>query len=193
VSAHPLAGPRQTVDRCIHPTLGPGVAIYENGPALFAPDQGEPVPMKSIRFGGAGSTYWNLNAVTEDGHVFVLNAHEQERGATHKRFWSPMLGPGWLVYLGRALKVRFEADNGTVVPIEAVIWKTGKPGKEPKRPRKPGQAKSPELLEWEEWNTYETRDGDVFVLRRNGPPPAKEEAPAETQMGLGLKQPGERR
>lgn len=184
MSAHPLAGPRQTVDRCVHPTLGPGVAIYENGPSLFVPDAGEPVPFASIRFGGASSGASFLNASHGHGDIVRLDTFGLPRGDTHRRAWSPRFGLGWAVYLtSRRMAIRFESDAGSSFEIDATIWHVGKPGKEPKWPKK-DKPKSPELLEWEQWDTWTSKDGEVVVLRRNGPPPEPE---AERKLGqLGL-------
>ena len=51
----PTPGPRQTVDRVCHPTLGEGIAVYHNGPAYFQADSGEVVMMRSIDLGGCGT------------------------------------------------------------------------------------------------------------------------------------------
>lgn len=97
---HFTPGPRQTIDRVRHPTAGEGRAVYNHGPAFFLPDEGEPIPMRSIGLGGAQSKpthYSYRDAVTMAGERVELETTGRQRGEHHSRRWSPIFGAGWLV------------------------------------------------------------------------------------------------
>lgn len=128
----PTIGPRQTVDRCIHPQLGPGRAIFNNGPAFFIADSGEVVPMRDIGGGGAGTAassrgrYSYLAARQLDGTTVELSDLDLQGGDRHHRVYAHDGRPGWLVNVAcpiewaasvREWRYRFEADDGAVVEM----------------------------------------------------------------------------
>lgn len=156
-------GPRQTVDRACHPTLGEGRAVYDNGPAFFLPDVGEPVAMRSIGGGGSQSKptrrSW-LTARAIDGRAIELDTTDRARGERHYRRWHPTHGPGWYVSGGKMGHDRWESDNGTTLPLE---WSECRVG----RPRK-GKTKE-EKAEDDHWWTVTLRSGEVFSYRSEAP------------------------
>lgn len=195
---------RQTHQRCVHPELGEGVAIYENGPASFIADSGTTVAMKKIGFGGArfapegpeppkpepklvrgkwkypkaperaGKWHSHLSATTLDGKTLELDKTDKPTADRHMRAIFKTLGAGWLVSLSETGKERFEADSGTVISFS---WRKGYRGL-------PGMT-SKELNSYDgDWLTYEGPDGS-FVWRReteadrNPPPP---EVPAQSEL-----------
>jgi hypothetical protein len=164
-------GPRQTVDRAKHPTLGEGRAIYNHGPAWFWSDDGEPVAMRSIDMGGgrAGPPRYDwLRGVTATGERIELETTDRASGDRHYRRWHPAHGPGWLVAIGGASwrkggpTERWEGDNGTVIPMRVAVMKVGKPGDWTSG----GSQRKGTPAEHENWFTYELDTGEVFVFRR---------------------------
>ncbi len=140
---------RQTHQRCKHPTLGEGVAVYDNGPAFFIADSGEQVAYASIRFGGASSAgpmkSW-LTAVGADGNRTDLDRTGQKRGERHCRIVTLEGRRGWLVDLRvtRGWLSRFEPDDGGEPETFAyTVWSRGTPK----------QQKAPLTAKWFDWNT----------------------------------------
>ena len=167
-------GPRQTVDRACHPTLGEGRAVYGNGPAFFLPDVGEPVAARSIEWAGASSKpvprSWHV-MVMDTGDRIELDTTDRERGERHYRRWHPTHGPGW--YVGGAIvgHDRWESDSGIALPIVWDAMRVGRPVK--------GKTKA-ERAEDEQWWTVTLRNGEVFTYRAcpPGEEPKREERPA---------------
>ncbi len=192
----PTPGPRQTIDRACHPTLGEGVAVYDHGPAFFRADSGEVVPMRKIG-GGAGVDGSWLNAVTETGERLRLDTTKREHGTQWERAVGQMHGPGWLGQGGkkhptaRAQFCRFEPDAGPSVEFwMSAIW-VGLPKHDPFTKK---LSKRQEKAIWEDrrgcrWVTIKTIDGSMFVYVREEDAKADAAksavAPAE-QMGLPL-------
>jgi hypothetical protein len=197
---YPTPGPRQTIDRACHPTLGEGVAVYDNGPAYFRADSGEVVPMRKVDFGGVCVTEGSwLNAVTEAGKSVKLDTTKREHGTRWDRVVGQMHGHGWLGRGGkkhptsRAQFCRFEPDAGPAFDFwMSAIW-VGLP-KHDTLTRRLGAKK--EKAVWEErkdcrWVTIKTIDGSMFVYMREEDAksePDKAAAPtpaaAPEQMGL---------
>ena len=193
----------QTVDRSKHPTLGEGIAVYDNGPAFFKPDVGEAVPMRTIGFGGSTSDprrSW-LVAVTADGKRVELETGDRPSGECHVHCWSPLFGPGWRVteaipaYPGASASAaakarwdaslgwtRFEPDDGS--PPIRWQWDSVHVGRlEGERPRvlKGAKERSPDLVEWDRWRTF-----GRFEFRDEAPPPSPAEAPpAQLELAMG--------
>lgn len=108
---------RQTHQRCKHPSLGEGVAIYDNGPARFVADSGEQIAYTRIGGGGCSSIgpmeSW-INATAPDGQVVRLDTSDRKGGERHKRIASIDGQRGWLVDIpakGNSLLARFDEDN----------------------------------------------------------------------------------
>lgn len=171
-----IIGPRQTVDRALHPTLGEGRAVYDNGPALFIPDAGEPVPMRSIDLGGASSEphrSW-LVARTLDGQRIEMETTDRARGDRHSRRWHPMHGAGWLVLLGRkmdrACPMRFDPDDGRPFEMIVHVMAVGRPAFAAtaftKRREKAYKNRDPEE---DHWTTYTLASGETVAFRYAAP------------------------
>ena len=183
-------GPRQTVDHAKHPTLGEGRAVYENGPAFFLPDVGEPVALRKIGLGGVSSaprrSYLTAHAL--DGTVVELETTDREHGDHHFRRWSPLHGAGWLVSLGRkvdrACAMRFDPDEGK--PFEFIVHSmcVGRPAyaaeivKDMRR-KNPGTKKRPPTPEEDtHWVTYGLADESVIAFRDGAPDTSTDVAPS---------------
>lgn len=193
-------GPRQAVDRACHPTLGDGVAVYNNGPAYFAADSGEVVVMREIGFGGwcKAEGSW-LVADPLDGPRVKLATTGRQRGERHERVVADMLGAGWLVGLsGQMRRWRFEPDGGgNAIVLDVVQMFIGKPSDMTKK----GDVRARIPKAHENWSTMQTRSGSFFVYQREAearpaasaeiPPrataaPSQKPAAAPEQMGLPL-------
>lgn len=170
-------GPRQTVDRAKHPTLGEGRAVYDNGPAFFWPDGGEPVVMRSIGFGGCGSEkssrgrWSNLRAIDATGNAIELDTLDRANGDRHDRRWHPIHGAGWLVSIGNATwakkipTARWDGDNGTKFSMRVGEMKVGKPADWNKN----GDMRKGFPAESERWFTYVLDSDETFVFRLASP------------------------
>lgn len=177
MSDHPVIGPRQTVDRAKHPTLGEGRAVYDNGDAWFIPDEGEPVRMKWIGLGGASSNPRRSYkcAETLSGEQIDLETTDRAHGDRHHRRWHPIHGDGWMVGIGGSSWTkggpteRWEGDNGTVIPMRVECMKVGKPEDWNGRRGIDGNRKKSRPAEHEHWITYEIDGGETFVFRRASP------------------------
>ena len=163
-------GPRQTVDRASHPTLGEGRAVYGNGPAFFLPDVGEPVAAQRIGLGGASSKpsrSW-ITMTTPDGVTVELDTTKRESGDHHRRAWHPHHGAGWFVMLGRnvpkAIAARFDPDDGKPFEILIEVMSVGTPeyAKRSARARTRAIKMTPEE---EQWKTYELTNGETIAFR----------------------------
>ena len=140
---------RQTHQRCRHPTLGEGVAIYDNGPARFVADSGATVTYSAIEWGGC-STHgpmksW-LIAVDADGNRTDLDKTGQKRSERHYRVATLEGRRGWLVDLQvtRGWLSRFEPDDGGEPETFAyTVWSRGTPK----------QQKAPLTAKWFDWDT----------------------------------------
>lgn len=184
-------GPRQTIDRACHPTLGEGIAVYDNGDAFFQPDGGEPVPMRAIGFGGSGSkprrSY--LWAVTTSGERVELETTGRQGGEVHRRRWSPIFGPGWLVDLpsvplpakygpadyarwhASVGRMRFDPDEGESISFSWTEARVGRLGKKPRR--------KADIADAENWWTFGS-----FEFRKEPPPDPAPKAEDKTQASL---------
>ena len=178
-------GPRQTVDRASHPTLGEGRAVYDNGPAFFQPDVGDPVAALSIGLGGWSSKpvarSW-ITMTTPDGVTVDLDTTKRESGDHHRRAWHPHHGAGWFVMLGRnvpkAIAARFDPDDGKPFEILIEVMSVGTPeyAKRSARARTRAIKMTPEE---EQWKTYELTNGETIAFRDYPPgeEPKREERP----------------
>ena len=140
---------RQTHQRCRHPTLGEGVAIYDNGPARFVADSGETVDYSAIGWGGC-STHgpmksW-ITARDAIGNRTDLDTSDQKRGERHERIVTIEGWRGWLVDVpvnGRTWLARFEPDDGGEPETFAyTAWSRGTPK----------QQKAPPSAKWVDWS-----------------------------------------
>lgn len=191
-----VIGPRQTVDRCAHPALGEGRAVYRNGPAAFIADSGEVVPYASIDIGGAGGAssprgrHSYIVARAYDGATGIarveLDTLDRPRGDRHDRVVERMLGPGWLVALGAEnpakpdrMVHRFEPDSGGApVVLHVHTMFVGLPPYKPRRREQVGAA--------EGWLTIEGDEGTLSYQReeRATKPAEKPAADAHAQGSL---------
>lgn len=124
MAPYPEIGPRQTVDRAKHPTLGEGRLVHRNGPAFFVADSGEWCALSNVDFGGSrtGPPRYSYKTAYQDGKRIELEDTERANGDVHDRIFSPMIGAAWLVQLGvhpeRRWQSRIEPDGGK--PFEIV-------------------------------------------------------------------------
>ncbi len=177
-------GPRQTVDRALHPTLGEGIAVYENGPAFFQADSGEVQHMAKLGLGGAGNNGSYLVARTTGGERIELNTTKRQRGEHHSHRWSPIFGDGWLVLessppgdrLGY-IPARFDAHGGAVVRFKVTVMHVNRPAFYAANSKKKKPMVDPEE---EQWTTYVSKDGETLIFRNSAPLEAPESPPAET-------------
>ena len=154
-------GPRQTVDFVIFEPYGPGRLVWENGPAMFLPAVGAPVPLLGVGILGyernvAGDMGCLRPVHTEQG-TFIVKV--LTRGEQHYREFSPDLGIGWMVTL-HDWNYRFEADSGITVEFWAADLSLGRPNRL--------LSDDPDEVNW---TTYTLRDGSKVPFRRGGPPP----------------------
>ncbi len=178
-------GPRQTVNRAIHPTLGPGIAVSDNGPAFFLADSGEVLHSRSIGLGGASSDprrSW-VSITVDDGTVIELDTTDQPRGDTHRRYWHPMHGAGWLVMLSRkverAIAMRFDPDEGRPFEMIVHVLQVGTPDYARRSDR--ARTKAVKMTDEEQcWATYTLASGETIAFRDEPPPSAATSTPAPT-------------
>lgn len=177
------AGPRQTVDRVRHPQRGEGIAVYDNGPSFFQPDDGEPVPM-GIGFGGASSKPKRAWLVLQDPqHGRVEADHCGPRGETHMRRWHAIHGPGWLVMEpGEGWWHRYEPDEGKPLRFRVGSMCVGTP--EYKRLVEKSGRHRDATPEENLWVTLETHEGEILAFRREPPPETAAPPPDPRQQSL---------
>lgn len=130
MTTHPEIGPRQTIDRACHPTLGEGRLVHRNGPAFFVADSGEWCAFSSADWGGSSSNPRRSYLVAyQDGKRIELETTERQHGDRHDRIWSPMIGGAWLVNLGvhpeRCQVDRVEPDGGKPFEITYYMMSIG--------------------------------------------------------------------
>lgn len=121
-------GPRQTVDRALHPTLGEGRLVHRNGPSFFLADSGECVALDRVDIGGYTSNprrSWYV--AYQDGKRIELDHTDMPSGDRHDRVHAGVLGDGWLVWIGgapgRAWVHRFEPDGGKAIEFDVhQLW-----------------------------------------------------------------------
>lgn len=170
-------GPRQTVARAKHPTLGEGRAVYDNGPAFFLPDDGEPVALRKIDLGGSRSgppRYNYLVAHTLTGERIELETTGRPGGEHHYRRWHPTHGEGWYVGGAKTGHDRWESDAGPTIPLVWSELKVGRPGKK-------GKSKA-DKAEDDQWWTVVLTSGEVFCYRSASPFAATGEAPSASAV-----------
>jgi len=158
--------PRQTVDRCAHPTLGEGRAVYDNGPAFFVADSGEVVPMARIGGGGCGPEGSYRYGVTADGEHIRLDTTKRPRGDWHTRAETSFGQRGWLVYVAGASRgvYRWEPDDGAPVEMTVHTMHVGTPDEYAEEERNMRRKKPKPLIETE-WRTL-IGDRGPFIYRR---------------------------
>lgn len=125
----PDAGPRQTVERLRHPTLGEVVAVRDNGPAYLRLEDGTRVDVAKITDGGTSSARddrparsWRSVHHADGSRV---EADIIVRGDGHRRTSSPLLGMGWMVWLVDGFLMRWEGDDGRVLPLDVRVFQVG--------------------------------------------------------------------
>ena len=117
------AGTRQTVERLRHPALGDVVAVYDNGPSYLRTTDGSRVDVFNIGCGGASlARSWRVVRHADGSRV---EADIITRGDSHRRTSSPMLGMGWMVWLAEGFLMRWEGDDGRVIPLDVVMLQAG--------------------------------------------------------------------
>ena len=119
----PDAGPRQTVERLRHPTLGEVVAVYDNGPSYLRTADGSRVDVLSIGCGGASSgRSWRAVRHADGSRV---EADIITRGDAHRRTSSPLLGMGWMVWRAEGFLMRWEGDDDRALPLDVRVLQAG--------------------------------------------------------------------
>lgn len=125
----PDAGPRQTVERLRHPTLGEVVAVYDHGPAYLRTPDGVRVDVLRIGDGGASSAREDRPArswrVVHTAGGTRTEADIIVRGDSHRRTSSPLLGMGWMVWCAEGFRMRWEGDDGRVLPLDVAVLQAG--------------------------------------------------------------------
>lgn len=116
-----IPGPRQTKKRAVHPTLGPGLLVYDNGPSAFIADSGERLPLKRAFAGGCTSQpapgqprSWDYG-IEFDGERVRFDTTGSPTVEQHRRVVAREgLRRGWLVDLPSktGFVFRFEPDDG---------------------------------------------------------------------------------
>lgn len=156
-----VPGDRQTVDRAKHPTLGEGIAVYDNGPAFFRADTGKVERYVRLGLGGFGTGGSWLRAVDAVGNETRLDTTGREDGDSHWRAMTYEKVRGWLVQVSKpVLHWRWEPDGGAPVVLEFSLMKVGPPGALEKQARRKGRRELPHELHWFTWTT---RGGVDFV------------------------------
>ena len=166
--------------------------MYDNGPAFFQPDVGDPVAALSIGLGGWSSKpvarSW-ITMTTPDGVTVDLDTTKRESGDHHRRAWHPHHGAGWLVSLGkkidRAIAMRFDPDDGK--PFEMIVhWLHVGTADYARRCKWPITGKTPPTrkaipmtAEEEQWRCYGLASGETIAFRDYPPgeEPKREERP----------------
>lgn len=172
------AGPRQTVERLRHPTLGEVVAVYDHGPAYLRTADGARVDAPPVTTGGASSARedrparsWRVVHTAGGGRT---EADIIVRGDSHRRTSSPLLGMGWMVWLAEGFLMRWEGDDGRVLPLDvrtlhagdaAYIAACAKVEKSRKRDKRYPQLEG----EAARWMRLTMRDGTSMDFRREEP------------------------
>lgn len=188
-------GPRQTIDHVKHPTLGEGIAVYNNGPAYYQSNAGEVVMMRAIgggcgTFGGAEYRSY-ITAFTPTGERVELDTTHRAKGDTHYRRWHSMHGEGWLVHqhdVKDCWRHRFEPDDGKVFTFDVKRMAVGRPGALDAADKVRGKKRGHLSDEDERWFTFTLASGEVVAFRRE-PPPVEAAAPmvdTSAQLGLGF-------
>lgn len=142
-------GSRQTIADALHPELGEGRLVCDNGPTFFMPDAGECVAYRN----GVGYRSENtetgrasfLIVTTEDGKRVELETTGCKCSPTHTRVETIDKRVGWLVtWFPEPFRVcyRFEPDGGTPEEFEMQSSKC-----------------------WYSWNVMTRRDGKEFVYK----------------------------
>jgi hypothetical protein len=154
---------RQTRDEINHPTYGPCVAVYNNGPSRLELPDGKAVACAYPLYG------WSK----ESGSRLSIGGQRCEVrrwGDTHQRMWSPVLGLGWLVALGKRNEMRFEGDDGRRVTF---FWSQWEIALAPENRHLRGKKREAHRYTDEDcsWVVYKCTDGAAFVFREGGPPP----------------------
>lgn len=128
-ASDPDAGPRQTVERLRHPTLGDVVAAYDHGPAYLRTADGTRVDVVRITCGGASSARDDKPArswrVVHHVDGTRVEADIIARGDAHRRTSSPLLGMGWMVWCAEGSLMRWESDDGRVIPLDVRVLQSG--------------------------------------------------------------------
>lgn len=155
-----VAEPRQSVDRVRHPKYGEAFLVLDNGPACLVLDDG------SIFDVVIGT--WAVSAERTTIAVKIRGVEAEcdvlAMGDRHRRHWSELLGPGWLVDLGETSQ-RFDGDEGGSFAFSWTRMTMGRPAR-----RLAGDlGLDPEESEW---TTFHLMDGSKLVFRRKGPPAA---------------------
>mgnify|MGYP003558426350 FL=1 len=157
----PTIGKRQTVDRAKHPTLGEGVAVYDNGPAFFRSDAGSVERYTRLGFGSCGVGGSWLRAITVGGAEVRLDVTGRVHGDRHWRIMTYGKARGWMVQVAKpVLHWRWEPDGGTPIAFEFDIMRAGTPGAMKRQVRRKNFREMP----YEQyWSTFTARDGKHFV------------------------------
>ncbi len=171
-------GPRQTVDIVIVPGLGRGRLVFDHGPKLFICDE-PPVAYRVERLGSSGSSN-----VSGSWHEVVfpgqpkITAKQLTHGTRHDRYYSTILGDGWLVTEAKGevpgYWYRFESMEGEVkLRFNMIALGVGRPDYYEKMSRARTRMPKMDDPDEENWTTFVTTSGERFAFRRKGPPPEK--------------------
>lgn len=162
-------GPRQTVDRALHPELGEGRAVYDNGPCAFLADSGEFLALKSCAWGGWSKDRGSfLVAVLANGDRIELELSGRQRGDTHERIMAYDRNCGWLVWVAAPIddppvpfvRMRFDRDDGKSVSLFGKIAECGLPGTLKRQGRRKNKSDLPHERHWVTWRLV---GGETFI------------------------------
>lgn len=162
----PEIGPRQTVDRAKHPTLGEGRVVFDNGPMFFLSDDGQVEHYKSEAGCGARSEprYSYKTMRRADGVSVELETTGRVHGDRHWRAFVRMLGAGWLVQIGnappRSMPVRFEPDDGKPITLDVHSMWTGLPKHDFEKKQTKAMEAEREAASDAGWFTYRSDEGE---------------------------------
>jgi hypothetical protein len=155
---------RHTHDRALHPELGEGWAIYDNGAAKFIADSGEVEEFEKVDLGGFGGNpkkSW-LIANRPNREQVRLDTTDRTRGTRHTRIVRDDGTAGWLVSLeDDKWGHEFQPDNGTPIQFQATEIFVGRPDQKKVRGKKALQA-----ILTEKWLTMKARSGMFFTYRK---------------------------
>lgn len=151
-------GPRQTVNRACHPTMGEGSLVFDNGPAFFAADSGDVLPLRSAFWGGSGLGGSFDVGITHDDERVRFDTTGRPRGETHARVVADIHGPGWLVRASGGV-YRFDGDDGRSTTFDWSRMWVGLP----QDMLKSGNTRAKIPKDHERWITIQSKRGGMFV------------------------------
>lgn len=129
MTPHPEIGPRQTVDRACHPTLGEGRLVHRNGPAFFVADSGDWVALNRVAWAGSQAIPCRSWYVADQNGERLEIEQIGQGSEIHDRVFAQTHGRGWLTNNvgGEVFRHRFQPDVGETFEIDASVFARGLP------------------------------------------------------------------